>query len=185
MSDQEYKLQLSETIANWFMAVMVIVGGLFGLYEYSEYKSTLRVDRALEFVSTYQSNDHVVNARKEISATIEKRLPEISQVLSNPGLDADQLAQAYHDSIMTIVQEDALSISLEQLFTFYEQVLLCREMELCDETVLLNFLDNDAGSYSRTFYPYICTVRKDWNNPEVYSRVVTYYMGGSENICAE
>ena len=185
MSDREYKLQLSETIGNWFMAIMVIIGGLFGLYEYTEYKATLRVDRALEFVNSYQSNDHVVNARTKISATVEKRLPEISQVLSNPSLDADELAQAYHDAIMTIVEEDGLSAPLEQLFTYYEQVLLCREMELCDETVLENFFDNDAGSYSRTFYPYICALRKDWNNPDVYMRVAEYYMGSSDNICAK
>ena len=185
MDDQERKLLLSELIATWFMAIMVVIGGLFGLFEYSEYKDTLRVDRSLEFVSRYQSNDHVVSAREKVSATIEKRLPEISKVLSNLALDADELARAYHDEIMTIVEEDALSAPLEQLFTFYEQVILCREMELCDETVLANFLDNDAGSYSRTFYPYICTLRKDWNNPDVYSRVAEYYMGSSDNICAE
>nr|ABB79944.1 hypothetical protein [uncultured bacterium pES01019D12] len=160
MSDREYKLLLSEVIATWFMAIMVVIGGFFGLFEYMEYKNTLRVDRALEFVSRYQSNDHVVSARKEISASIEKHLPEISQVLSNPALGVDELAHVYHDEIMTIVTEDAISAPLEQLFTFYEQVLLCHEMELCDETVLANFFDNDAGSYSRTFYPYICTLRK-------------------------
>ena len=183
MDNAEHKLQIAEVVGTWLAVITVIIGGVFGLIEYTEHKEGLKVDRAFDFVNRYQSNDHLVKARLDISSVIEERLPAISLILKNPKLSDDELAEAYHSQIIKIIKQSNLSSSLEQVFTFYEQALLCRAMELCDETVLNSFFDNDARSYTRSFYPYICTLRKDWNNPSVYQRVTDFYIGNSEALC--
>jgi len=183
MDNKEHKLQIAEVVGTWVAVITVIIGGVFGLIEYLDHKEGLEVDRAFDFVNRYQSNDHLVQARLNISSVTEERLPAISEILKNPNLNEDELAEAYHSQIMKIIKQKKLSSSLEQVFTFYEQVLLCRTMELCDETVLKNFFDNDAGSLTRSFYPYICTLRKDWNNLNVYKRVTDFYIGNSEELC--
>ena len=174
---------MAEVVGTWTAAITVIIGAVFGLYEYIEHKENLKVDRAFEFVTSYQSNEYLVKARLDISMVQEESLPAIYEILKNPKLTSDELAEAYHSEIMKMIKQSKLSSSIEQVFTFYEQVLLCRDMALCDETVLKNFFDNDAGSYTRSFYPYICTLRKEWNNPMVYERVISFYIGSSEGLC--
>lgn len=183
MDSIDRKLQLAEVIGTWTAAITVIIGALFGLFEYIEHKENLKVDRAFEFVTSYQSNEYLVKARLDISTVTEESLPAIYEIIKNPKLTSDELAEAYHSEIMKIIEQNKLSSSIEQVFTFYEQVLLCRNMALCDETVLKNFFDNDAGTYTRTFYPYICTLRKEWNNPKVYERVISFYTENSNDLC--
>jgi hypothetical protein len=183
MDNTAHKLQIAEVVGTWLAVITVIIGIVFGLIEYTEHKEGLQVDRAFDFVNRYQSNDHLVKARLDISSVVEKRLPAIFVILKDPKLSEKELAEAYHSEIMTIIKQSNLSSSLELVFTFYEQALLCRTMELCDETVLQNFFDNDASSNTKTFYPYICTLRKDWNNPTAYQRVTDFYIGNSEALC--
>ncbi|PCJ47023.1 MAG: hypothetical protein COA74_12495 [Gammaproteobacteria bacterium] len=183
MNNFDRKLQFAEVLGTWLAAITVVIGAMFGLYEYIEHKENLKVDRAFEFVTSYQSNEYLVKARLDISKVMEESLPAIYEILKNPKLTSAQLAEAYHLEIMKIIEQSKLSSSIEQVFTFYEQVILCRNMALCDETVLKNFFDNDAGTYTRSFYPYICTLRKKWNNPTVYERVVSFYIESSEELC--
>jgi len=183
MDSVDRKLQVAEVIGTWTAAITVIIGAVFGLYEYIEHKENLKVDRAFEFVTSYQSNEYLIKARLEISEVVEDSLPAIYEILKNPKLTPDELDKAYHSEIMKIIKQSKLSSSIQQVFTFYEQVLLCRDMALCDETVLKNFFDNDAGTHTRTFFPYICNLRKEWNNPKVYARVISFYIGSAEDLC--
>lgn len=183
MDKREEKLQIAEVAGTWFTVIAVLFGGLFGIIEYIEYKETQRVDRALEFVSRYQSNDNFIDAHTNISLALDENLPKISTILKNPELSEVDLSVAYSSEILTMIENETLGPALEQLFNFYEQALMCKEMELCEAIVLENFLDNDAGSYTRTFYPYICSLREGWNNPKVFERVTNFYIGSSDKLC--
>ena len=81
------------------------------------------------------------------------------------------------------MNEEKLSGALEQLFTFYEQIILCRELNLCDDAVAQQFFDEDGLAFVHTFYPYICDIRAQWNNPEKFERVLDFYVQGSKTIC--
>ena len=43
MTEQEIKLQLAEVAGTWVAAVAVVIGGLFGIYQYLEQRFDVRV----------------------------------------------------------------------------------------------------------------------------------------------
>jgi len=141
------------------------------------------VDRAMEFVDRYGA-ESLLEARTRVSEATANAMDSIADVLRNPELSEQELAQAYSDTILNMIEQENLGGSLEQLFKFYEQVLTCHEMNLCDEQVLAGFFDSDAGGFSRTFYPWVCQVRADWNNPAAFERVLDFYLeGDSATVC--
>lgn len=50
MTNQETKLQLAEIAGTWVAALAVVIGGMFGIYQYMEHKFAIRVDRSMAFV---------------------------------------------------------------------------------------------------------------------------------------
>lgn len=183
MNPFENKLQLAEVAGTWTAAIAVIIGGLFGVFQYLEHKAAVRVDRTMAFVERYHSDGLLMNARLQITDSMTLRVEEVNAILTNPEINPDDLAKSYNDSINSIVEKDSLSGPLEQVFTFYEQIILCRDLKLCDGPVAEQFFDTDARSYLRTYYPYICSIRAQWNNPEKFARVVDFYTSNSKEIC--
>lgn len=146
---------------------------------------TARVDRALEFVDRYNSTGQLLDSRNRVSEATRNGMATITAVLKDPSLtDQQQLAAAYQRTILELVEAENLGGPLEQLFNFYDQVLICRDMQLCDDDVATQFFDNDAGDFSRTFYPWVCKVRADWNDPAAFARVLDFYIeGDSATVC--
>ena len=175
MTPQETNLQIAEIAGTWVAAVSVVIGGLFGIHQYLEHKSAVRVDRSMAFVERYHGNDMLVEARLKINSSMIKRSPELNQILQNPALKSEDLQLKYDSEILKFIAEDKLEGPLEQLLTFYEQIILCRELELCEENVAGQFFDTDAEGFVNTYYPYICHVRKEWHNPGQYKKVTQFY----------
>jgi hypothetical protein len=185
MTEQELKLQLAEVIGTWVAALAVVIGGLFGIFQFLEHKSALRVDRTMAFVERYHANNLLVEARLKVIDVTARRIEAINLILKDPDVSPEDLAKLYNAEIVKIVEDESLSGALEQLFTFYEQILLCRKMELCEAELADNFFDTDGRAFLRTFYPYICHIRREWNNPTQYEQVVNYYLGDSLKICKQ
>jgi len=175
MTEQEIKLQLAEIAGTWVAALAVVIGGLFGIYQYLEHKSAVRVDRSMAFVERYHGNSMLVEARLKINESMAKRSAQLNQILQDPAIKAEDLPARYENEILKQITEDKLNGALEQLFTFYEQIILCREMDLCEEDVAGQFFDIDAQGFVNTYYPYICNVRKEWHNPKQYKKITQFY----------
>tara|TARA_R110002167_G_scaffold38470_4_gene119834 strand:- start:1187 stop:1732 length:546 start_codon:yes stop_codon:yes gene_type:complete len=181
MTEQEIKLQIAEIAGTWVAALAVVIGGLFGIYQYLEHKSDVRVDRSMAFVERYHGNSMLVEARLKINESMAKRTAQLNQILKDPAIKAENLPAIYESEILKQINQDELVGSLEQLFTFYEQIILCREMDLCEEEVAGQFFDIDAQGFVSTYYPYICYVRKEWHNPKQYKKITQFY--SPELIC--
>ena len=175
MTEQEVKLQLAEIAGTWVAALAVVIGGLFGIYQYLEHKSAVRVDRSMAFVERYHGNNMLVEARLKITESMAKGTVRLNQILQDPALKTEDLQVKYATEILKLIDEDKLNGALEQLFTFYEQIILCREMDLCEENVAKRFFDTDAQGFVNTYYPYICNVRKQWHNPRQYEKLTQLY----------
>ena len=175
MTEQELKLQMAEIAGTWVAAIAVVVGGFFGIYQYLEHKSAVRVDRSMAFVERYHGNSMLVEARLKIIESITNKTEHIKKVLEDPNLEPEKIPDVYNTEILKLIKEDKLAGPLEQLFTFYEQIILCREMDLCEEEVSKQFFDADARDFISTYYPYICNLRQDWNNPNQYKKVTQFY----------
>lgn len=176
MTEQEVRLQLAEVAGTWVAALAVVVGGLFGIYQYLEHKSAVRVDRSMAFVERYHSTSMLVEARLKITEAMESRTAQLNQILQNSTLDGEALQGQYESQVLLFIKEDELGGALEHLFTFYEQIILCREMDLCEDDVAGQFFDTDAEGFINTYYPYICSLRKQWHNPLQYKKVADFYI---------
>ncbi len=185
MTELEVKMQLAEIIGTWVAAVAVVVGGIFGMFQFLEHKSALRVDRTMAFVERYHANNLLVEARLKVTDVMSRRVEDINNVIKNSDIAPDELARKFNAEVVKIVKEESLSGPLEQLFTFYEQILMCRKMELCEAEVAENFFDSDGEAFLLTFYPYICHIRSEWNNPTQYEKVMNYYIGKNLKVCDE
>jgi hypothetical protein len=120
-------------------------------------------------------NTQLVEARLKTTESMAKRTAQINQISQDPALTAEDLQVKYDNEILKLIDEDKLNGALEQLLTFYEQIILCREMDLCEEDVAAQFFDTDAESFVNTYYPYICNVRKEWHNPRQYEKITAFY----------
>jgi hypothetical protein len=176
MNEQELKLQIAEIAGTWVAAITVVIGGLFGIYQYLEHKSAVRIDRSMAFVERYHGNSMLVEARLKITESIYNNTDHIKKILENPELKPESLPAAYNSEILKLIKKEKLASSLEQLFTFYEQIILCRELGLCEEEVSKKFFDADAQDFISTYYPYICNIRQEWNNPAQYKKVTEFYV---------
>jgi hypothetical protein len=180
---RELKLQIAEVAGTWLAAIAVVVGGLFGVFQYLEHKAAVRVDRTMAMVERYHSDGPLMSARLQITTSMTQHVEEIKTVLTDPAIKPEELALKYNESINHIIEQDALAGPLEQIFTFYEQIILCRDLNLCDDSVAEQFFDTDALGIVMTYYPYVCAIRAQWNNPEKYARVVNFYVANSQSIC--
>ncbi len=183
MDKQEFNLQLAEVVGTWTAAFAVVIGLIFGTFQYLEHKSAVRVQRTMDFVERYQGNSLLVEARLKLTSSINKRMDKINTVLKDDSLSSDQLGQLYSSEVMNMIHNDDLTGALEQVFTFYEQILLCKELKLCDDFIAESFFDIDGRSYVHTFYPYICHIRKEWSNEKQFKRLISFYIGDTTEIC--
>lgn len=106
-------------------ALALVIGGLFGIYQCLEHKSAVRIDCTMAFVERYHGNSKLVKARLKINGSIAKRTAQLNKILSNLTLKPEDLQIMYDSKILKLVNGDALNGALEQLFTFYEQIILC------------------------------------------------------------
>jgi len=117
----------------------------------------------------------LVEARLKITESMAKRTTQLNKILQNPAIKAKDLPARYENEILKQINEDQLNGALGQLLTFYEQIILCREIELCDEEVAGQFFDTDAQGFVSTYHPYICNASVEWHNPEAYKKVIQFY----------
>lgn len=183
MDQQEYRLQIAEVAGTWLAALAVVIGGLFGVFQYLEHKSAVRIDRTMAFVERYHSDGLLLEARLKISNSMKRRVGEINELLTDPAIKPKNLAQKYNSEINRLIETDELYGSLEQILTFYEQIIMCRELNLCDVAIAEQFFDTDGKAFIRTYYPYVCQLREQWNNPEKYELVLAFYVGNSKTLC--
>ena len=184
VSELQIRLQLSEVIGTWVAALSVVIGGLFGVYQYLEHKDLVRVERSMVFIDRYHGNDQLLDSRLKIVATLNNNLGQINKVLKDVKVEPSKLGSLYHAEILKIVKSSSLAVPLQHLFAFYEQTLLCREMALCDDVTMARFFDKDGRSFTRTFYPFICNIREEWNNPEAFNTVIDFYVGAGKRVCS-
>jgi hypothetical protein len=180
---QELRLQIAEVAGTWLAAIAVVVGGLFGVFQYLEHKAGVRVDRTMALVERYHSDGPLMSARLQITNSMTQHVDRINAILTDATIEPEDLAQRYNENIKNIIKKDSLAGPLEQIFTFYEQIILCRDLNLCDDSVAEQFFDNDALGITMTYYPYVCAIRAQWNNPEKYARVVDFYVPKGQSIC--
>jgi len=174
---------IAEALNSWLGVLGIIFAGAYGLFEYIEHKQAVKVERSLAYVEKNRTGS-VGEARLYLNQLLAKNQQSLIDILSQPGQTEVELGKAYNDFIIQIVKSAEAQRKLEISFSFYEEIVICVERELCDREVIISFFSNDAKGLFNSFYPYVCSLRRQWNNDTVYLKTEKFYGKTATDICA-
>lgn len=149
--------------------VAILVGGVFGLVQYMDYKSSEKVNRSLTQLTKY-SADGMVKSRESINEAWSDNLENLIELFKKNKSD-----EAYSKFVIDVVSNNNLDNDVDKILRFYEESAVCVNSNLCDEETIRSFFQTDAKPFFNTFYPYICSQRKRWKDEKIWETVQAFY----------
>jgi len=146
-------------IATLFQIVAIILGGMFGAYQYLQNQQGDRVKKTLELVREVRSGE-IKSTNAKLTEVWNARSKEIAEKL-NLG------KKEFGDYIMEKVEADKSAPQLFLLIDFYNDLGSCSEAKICDEVTARNYFCNDATGFFNLFRPFINKIREDQSNPMI------------------
>jgi hypothetical protein len=163
--------EIAEALNSWLSVVAVVFAGGYALLEYIEHKQDVKVERSLSYVESYRDGN-IADAKLSLNQTLA--LHQTSKQLNN----------AYTQFILKTTEDQDVQRNIEIAFSFYEEIAICVERQLCDSEVIQSFFINDARALFNAYFPYVCSLRKEWKNDQVYLKLEQYYIRSTDDICA-
>jgi hypothetical protein len=157
---------LPPTLSGWInviakLGAIFLVG--FGVFEYLEGKSALRISRTQELMKEYAVGP-VGDARRLISQTLQSNIRIIEKLRAKP-MSREAATAANTDLVHFLVTESrdakGLAAELDTLLEFYERLVVCVEYHLCDADITRAYFQNDARWTFSSFRPYILERREN------------------------
>lgn len=173
---------IADALKSWLGVVTVILAGGYSIIEYIEHKQTVKVERSLTYVANYRGGN-TAEAKLSLNQLLIDKNTAFNNLLSKTYKDNTALSKAYNQLVIEITKEAPVQRNIEILFSFFEEVAICVERELCDSEIIHSFFTNDAKSLFNSYYPYICLLRKQWKNDTVYLKTERFYVQSKTNIC--
>jgi hypothetical protein len=175
--------EIAEALNSWLGVLAVIFAGGYALLEYIEHKQDVKVERSLSYVESYRDGN-IADAKLSLNQTLSVHQDSLTQLLSQANQTSEQLNSAYNQFILQISDDQDVQRNIEIAFSFYEEIAICVERKLCDSEVIQSFFINDARALFNAYFPYVCSLRKEWKNDEVYLKLEEYYIRSTHDICA-
>lgn len=173
---------IADALKSWLGVIAVVFAGAYSLLEYIEHKQAVKVERSLGYVEHYRDSN-TAEAKIALNQLLADNQQSLSQILNRQDINQDELSKAYNQFILSVTDKATVQRNLEIAFSFFEEAAICVERELCDSAVIQSFFLNDAKSLFNSYYPYVCSLRKQWKNNTVYLKLENYYVQSSKNIC--
>jgi len=173
---------IAEALNSWLGVVAILCAGAYGLLEYIEHKQAIKVERSLSYVEHYRDGS-TADAKLTLNQILFDNQQALIQVLSKNNEPQEALNRAYNELIIKITSNLNTQRNLEIVFSFFEEVAICVERELCDQSVIESFFTNDAKSLFNSYYPYVCSLRRQWKNDTVYLKLEQFYVQSSKDVC--
>lgn len=178
----EQNKPLADLLKGWLGIGAVVCAGVLAPVEYLDVKQEKRVERTLSYVERY--GDRYADAAAILDEAIDVQFAQLSSLLTDTTLSAEELSGEYTTFIMTLFADGELRTAMNSVLRFHEELAQCITNHLCDKEVAMSFFSNSAGDMLRTYYPYICDKRSKWNDPEAYQSIEHLYLGESvANMC--
>lgn len=172
----------ADALKSWLGVIAVLLGGCYSVFEYIEHKQKVKVQRSLSYVALYRGGK-TAEAKLSLNQILIDQHIAFNKVLNKTYSDNTSLSNAYTQLILKITKESSVQRNIEILFSFFEEVAICVERGLCDAEIINSFFTNDAKSLFNSYYPYICSLRKQWKNNTVYLKTEMFYVQSKNNIC--
>ena len=78
-----------------------------------------------------------------------------------------------------MVASEKLSVPLQELVLYFDQLAACVKAELCDVGAVTSMMASQGRGFFRTYYPYICYLRKESNDQTVARDFELVFNSGS------
>jgi hypothetical protein len=174
----------TETIAPWITVVGLAIGGVYTLVEYRNHQRQQRVETTMGYVTRYMSpplSDH----RAVLLKQWQKHESDLLAVLRNASLSSGELLRQYNTKILTMVNDDSLASPIQELVLFFEQLANCVSLQLCERDAVNSMLAGQAQEFLHQYFPYVCYLRNEWNDPSVARQLEQVFNPGSlgKNYC--
>jgi hypothetical protein len=167
----------TEVIVPCVTAAGLLLGGSYTVFEYRQQQSEKRVATTMEYVSRFLSaplSEH----RAAASTAWQTYEPEILGVLMNAEkLDERERIEKYGATIIRMVNENSLAIPIQEELLYFEQLAQCVKLDLCDRDVARSMLYRPAKEFLNQYYPYVCALRKEWNDPTTAAGLEEFVRG--------
>lgn len=173
---------IADALKSWLGVLTVVLAGCYSIIEYIEHKQTVKVERSLSYVANYRSGN-TAEAKLSLNQLLIDKNSQFNEILIKKYKDSEALSAAYNELIITITRESIVQRNIEILFSFFEEVAICVERDLCDSEIIHSFFADDAKTLFNSYYPYICSLRMQWKNDTVYLKTEKYYVQPKNNIC--
>ena len=173
---------IADALKSWLGVLAMLCAGVYSVVEYIEHKKSVKVERSLSYVQDYRGGD-VADAKLSLNQVLADNQGALQQVLSDKYDNEEALNNAYNKLILKMTGKPTTQRNIEIIFSFFEEVTICVEKELCDKEVIQLFFNNDAKSLFNSYYPYVCSLRRQWKNDTVYLKLEKFYVQSTKNIC--
>ncbi|MDH5393223.1 MAG: DUF4760 domain-containing protein [Gammaproteobacteria bacterium] len=174
---------IADAIKTWLGILAIIFAGAYSLLEYIEHKQTVKVERSLDYVSHLRSGN-AAEAKLSLNQLLADKQQALGNILNKQYSSESELNTSYNAFILQITSTPQIQRQLEVAFSFFEEVAICVEKELCDEEVIKSFFTHEAIALFNSYYPYVCSLRQQWKNKTVYLKLERFYLNQTGDICA-
>lgn len=149
-----------EAIGSLIQAAALIIGGVFAMYQYLEYRADQRVSTALSYADRYYFDDGPV---RDARITLEEVWTR-----ERPDLDTAARAgnqNAYAAFVLGVIGRHGLDDEVRETMRFFDAVSLCVSNNLCDADVIRSNLCYEARSFFQLNYVYFQRERRELAHP--------------------
>jgi hypothetical protein len=136
------------------LKTLLLVGVIFGSYEYFARQQSQRVEKSLALVDEWKDGGHR-EAWQRINDAVFPLYAEAAPAIAGMAANEDQIGLIYGNLGDTVTGRDddfssAADRDVDQVFYFFDRAALCANERICDYDVLDTFLGQEA----RTFWLY-------------------------------
>jgi phosphate/sulfate permease len=168
---------ISEIVASWVAIVGLSCAGVFAIIEYLDHKEEVRIERTLKFASEFGSA-HLLDSRVTLNEIWVQHYPAVIDILTKRE-DQNEINRKYSEFVNRVIEERGLQADMAKVMEFLEGFAVCVESALCDESMARSFVGPYGRGFFRTYYPYICKLRKTRNDESIGAKLERFYSGTS------
>jgi hypothetical protein len=164
----------TEVIAPWITILGLLAGGLYTLVEYRDHQRERRLETTSEYVKRFMENplsDHRATIAKQWS----HNQSEIIALLSDKSVPQSEINRNYEDKILTMIVEGGLAVPIQETILFFEELAHCVTLDLCDGDAVSSMLSRQGREFFRQHYPYVCHLRKQWNDDSIAAELEAFF----------
>lgn len=165
----------SKLIATWVEVVGLLAGGVFAVVQYLSHAADVRVEKTIDFLSSWAS-EPVVSSYHKISTVWDDKTvrDEFLRLVDETRDDesAMEKGRKLGDFVLATTETYGLSQPIFRLNEFYTALSACVKKDVCDRPLAVEFFCADAAAFDERTRA--LTLQKRKIDPEYASGLTSF-----------